>query len=253
MKIEAPVNCPSCGYKLEYKNDILYCKNSQCTSQQEKALQHWAKTLKIKGLGPKTIQALGITSIIDLYLLDKGDLEDATGSKVLAEKLKKEIDNSKKLPLNYMLPAFSIPLIGRTASEKICAVIDSIHDISMETMKEAGLGPKAASNVVTWYNNTFLKEFDGVLQFSLKVDKKVRPKTTKGVVCITGRLETFKTKAEAKVFLESAGYTVKDSITKDVTILINESGKSSAKTEQALKNGVSVITNIKQLTGDLKK
>ena len=47
--------------------------------------------------------------------------------------------------------------------------------------------------------------------------------------------------------LEKAGYTVKSSVTNAVTILINESGIDSAKTNNARAKGVSIITNIKEI------
>jgi NAD-dependent DNA ligase len=56
---------------------------------------------------------------------------------------------------------------------------------------------------------------------------------------------SYKTKAEATAELESLGYTVKSSLTKDVEILVNESGIESAKTIKARESGVEVITNLK--------
>ena len=49
----------------------------------------------------------------------------------------------------------------------------------------------------------------------------------RGVVCITGKLKSFKTKAQAGTALVNLGYIVKSSLTKDVTILVNESGTKS--------------------------
>ena len=43
------------------------------------------------------------------------------------------------------------------------------------------------------------------------------------------------------------GYLVKNSLTKDVTILINESGIESAKTQAARERGVQIITNLKEI------
>jgi hypothetical protein len=39
-------------------------------------------------------------------------------------------------------------------------------------------------------------------------------------------------------------------LTKDVTILINESGVESAKTKKARDSGVQIITNLLDLTGE---
>jgi hypothetical protein len=69
----------------------------------------------------------------------------------------------------------------------------------------------------------------------------------KGVVCITGKLKSFKTKALATQYLETQGYLVKSSLTKDVNILVNESGIESAKTQAARERGVIIITNLKEI------
>jgi len=66
-------------------------------------------------------------------------------------------------------------------------------------------------------------------------------------VCITGKLKSFKTKALATKYLETQGYLVKSSLTKDVTILVNESGVESAKTQAARDKGVLIITNLKEI------
>ena len=70
---------------------------------------------------------------------------------------------------------------------------------------------------------------------------------SKGVVCISGKLKSFKTKAEATKALDSAGYEVKSSLSKQVTILVNESGLESSKTKQARDSGVTIVTNLLDL------
>jgi len=99
--------------------------------------------------------------------------------------------------------------------------------------------------------NWFEEEFVGIssLPFTFST-AGIESKPTKGIVCITGKLKSFKTKAEAEKFLLDLGYIVKSSITKEVTILVNESGVESAKTQKARDNGVSIITNLSDLTGE---
>jgi hypothetical protein len=63
-------------------------------------------------------------------------------------------------------------------------------------------------------------------------------------------LTSYKTKADAKRDLERYGYRVKDTLTKDVTILVNESGIASSKTKSAETKGIKIITNIKTLIGE---
>ena len=69
----------------------------------------------------------------------------------------------------------------------------------------------------------------------------------KGIVFISGKLKSYSTKAASKKVLETKGYIVKSSLTKDVTILVNESGIQSAKTRAALDRGITIITNLKDL------
>ncbi len=67
---------------------------------------------------------------------------------------------------------------------------------------------------------------------------------TRGIVCISGRLKSFKTKAEASEALTNSGYEVKGSLTSKVTILVNESGIESAKTKQAREKGITIVEDL---------
>jgi DNA ligase (NAD+) len=55
-QIVPPTNCPACNSDLELVNDQLFCRNSLCPAQSAKKLEHFARTIKIKGLGPSTIE-----------------------------------------------------------------------------------------------------------------------------------------------------------------------------------------------------
>jgi len=244
QKIIAPTNCPSCNSELEQVNDQLFCRNSDCECKQQKIVEHFAKTLKIKGLGPMSIQKLQINSITDIYELTKDHLVVALGERV-GTKLLAEIEKSKEVSLNQLLPAFGIPLVGTSAAKKLCSVLHSIHDISEEICTKAGLGPKVTENLLTWYETEFMP-FLSDLEFSFE-SEQVEEKPVKGIVCITGKLVSYKTKAIAQSLLEQAGYVIRSSVTKDVTILVNESGVESAKTEKARNSGVVIVTNINDL------
>ena len=244
--ITAPSTCPSCGHSLEWENQLLYCRNPACGDQSSKKIEHFGKTLKIKGLGPATIESLALESINDIYALSEFELIEGLASQKLGKKLFLEIENSKKAPLNILLAAFSIRLIGKTASEKLSAVCESIHDINEDSCAEAGLGPKATESLLYW-----IKEEYPLLDLphSFAFDKPVS-RTSGGVVCISGKLKSFKTKAQASQALEQNGYTVKSSVTKDVTILINESGVESQKTQKARESGITIVENLLDFLGE---
>ena len=92
--ITVPSTCPSCGSKLELSFPLLYCRNPSCGDQSSKKIEHFAKTLKIKGLGPAAINSLVLESINDIYAITKHEIIDLLGSQKLGEKLFTEIENS---------------------------------------------------------------------------------------------------------------------------------------------------------------
>ena len=248
-EIVPPTNCPACNSELEFVNDQLFCLSTTCSAKSAKRLEHFAKTLKIKGLGPSTIDRLGLNDYDDIYYLSQVEISSLLDSEKLGTKLHTEIQNSKSVNLITLLPAFSIPLIGSSATNKLAKHISSIYEITPEICIEAGLGPKAASNLVTWLENTFFTSGYDKLPFSLTCDKQaeVSHSDTKGTVCISGKLKSYPTKAAAKQVLEKYGFIVKDSLTKDVTILLNESGIESSKTKKAEELGIKIFNNLKHI------
>lgn len=244
--IEIPTHCPCCASKLEVVNTQLFCRNSSCEAQLYKKLEHFAKVLGIKGLGPKTIDKLGLSDIPELFYLGLEDFSSALGSDKLAEKLLEEVDKARKAPLHLVLASFSIPLIGDTASRKICSVIASVEDITVEKCKEAGLGDKATANLMAW-KDTDLAEMREFLPFSFKVEKTNLNRENAGAtVCITGKLTSYKTKSEAHEALLNAGYTPVDSVTKTTKYLVDETGGTSSKRQKAEQYGIHIITNLTQ-------
>ena len=247
-KIEAPINCPSCSSVLDEVNYLLYCKNPHCGEKVLKLIEHFAKTLKIKGLGPATVLKMEIMSLEELYSLSTKEIVARIGSERLAVKLVDELERSKNAPLNILLPAFSIPLIGKTASEKLSKVCNDIEEIDYETCRKAGLGEKTATSLCNWMEDDFYEV--SLLPFSFKFIETVTPSADMGVVCISGKLTSYKSKSVAQQILVDLGYEVKTSLTKDVTILVNESGIESAKTKKARDAGVQIVTNLKNLIGE---
>ena len=247
--IEAPEFCPSCEFSLEWRNELLYCVNPLCSAQIQKRIEHFAKLLKIKGLGPKSIEKLGLGSFQSIYDMTYLEIRDALSSEKLAVKLMQEIKHSRRATLNTLLPAFSIPLIGKTAATKLSAKLKNLLDLDEDKCTVAGLGPKATENLLNWYNSKEYTELKK-LPFDWEFESPTVATETKGAVCISGKLSSFKTKAEATKALSYAGYQVKSSLTKDVVFLINESGIESAKTKQAQERGITIITSLSDLIGE---
>lgn len=246
MIIQIPTNCPCCDYPLELVNAQLFCRNLACGAQLSKKIEHFCKTLSIKGLGPKTVEKLNLQDITEIFWLEESDLVSALGSDKLAEKLIIEISKATKADLATVLTSFAIPLVGNTATTKICSIVSHIDEISAETCKEAGLGAKVTENLLTWLSTDFLeiKEF---LPFDFKSKKVESSNTDSLTVCITGKLLSYKTKSEATKVLVAAGFKVVETVTRTLNYLVDEDNKSSTKRKKAEEYGITIITNLKDL------
>jgi NAD-dependent DNA ligase len=215
-----------------------------CPAQNAKAVEHFAKTMKIKGLGPASIQKLGWTCPSEIYLASGESILASLGSEKVASKLEAEIVNSFNAPLELLLPAFGIPLIGKTATLKLSETINHISHIDADACERARLGPKATQNLLDWIEDE-LPFFVDTMPHSWYFSDTPPPAVSKGMVCISGRLKSFKSKADATTALNAAGYEVKSSLTKQVGFLINEGGSESAKTRQARDTGVTIVTDLR--------
>ncbi len=240
MKIEPPSHCPSCDSELELVNDQLFCRNPDCEAKSSKRLEHFAKTLKIKGLGPKTIEKLPLTSIPDIYSMSKEEIISGLGKK-LGDKLFNQIELSKSVDLTVLLPAFSISLIGSSAAKKLTKEISSIRDITHDKCLAAGLGPKSCTNLLNWYHDEFCDNLE-YLPFSFEAEVQEVAENIGKVVCITGKLNDFKNRNLAKTYLESFGFTVTTSVTKKTDYLVDEEGRVSSKSTKAESLGIPILT-----------
>lgn len=238
MKVEIPTSCPSCGSLLERVKDQLFCRNTLCESKQIKQVVNYAKVMKIKGLGEKTVERLNLSTISDIYSLSLSDAIASIGDK-LAAKLFGEIENSKTAELSNFLAACSIPLVGPTIGIKLAKVINHPLEITAETCKKAGIGDKATSNLLNWLEITYKTELMNLpISFKEIEPTKVESNTT---VCITGKVPGY-TKATLAEYLKTYQVSVVDNLTKKVQYLICEDNKGSAKEIKATELGIPILT-----------
>jgi NAD-dependent DNA ligase len=239
--ITEPTSCPTCNSILELVNDQLFCRNNDCEAKTSKLIEHFAKTLKIKGLGPKTIDKLPLNSISDIYSISKNEISSEIGEK-LGTKLYEQIEKSKSVDAKTLLPAFSISLIGNTASKRLFSKISHMNDINEKSCVSAGLGPKSCANLLDWYYSDYKDNLE-YLPFSFQAG--VQEPTAESIgksVCITGKLNDFKNRTLAKDYMESLGFTVTSSVTKKTDYLVDEEGRKSSKSTKAESYGIPILT-----------
>ena len=234
MKIEIPTTCPVCDGDVERVNDQLFCTNPTCSAKTLKNILHFVKTMKIMGLGEKTLEKLQVDSINDLYAFSLEGLKDILGVKI-GTKIYSEIENSKETTIQKFLSAIGIPLIGKTAAEKIQNTVSSLDEIDEETCRKAGLGAKATANLVNWMDNEYYKYVDLPFVFA-----ESEPVESGMAVCISGKVPGY-TKAKIKEMLMDYNVTVKDNVTKDLDYLISEE-TGTTKVKKAEQYNINVIS-----------
>lgn len=241
MKIEIPTNCPSCGSHLELVNGQLFCRNkSDCPAQSSKIIENFTKKMKLKGFGPKTIEKLELTKISDLYFLTKEELVSAVGEKT-AIKLFDELEQKLRGEIDFaiFLSSLGIPLIGEVAAKKLSQSYNCLEDIRADKV--------AGESFKTWKASPAGKDIMSVpWKFAdLSGSKDSTAVTSKGIsVCITGTLQDFANRKDATKYLESLGFTVKASVTKEVKYLIceDESKRGSSSYKKAESNGIEILS-----------
>jgi NAD-dependent DNA ligase len=253
MKIIQPETCPVCNSKLVLVKDQLFCRNKECPAQTAKKLEHFCKTVKMKGFGPVALSKLDFESILDIYTFSESTYKELLGD-TIGTKLFKEVRLSEKnSDLQQVLAGLSIPLVGNTASSKLCEVISTVDDINADSCMSAGLGEKVTNNLLDYIDSDEFSMLQKLLRKFKAGSKNKVESTSLGItVCITGKLNDFKNRSEAANYLSSLGFTVVDSVTKTTNILINEEDRDSSKLTKAISLGIRVTT-IKDLEKEINK
>ena len=273
--IVIPAFCPICGgiarIKRDNDTDVLVCTNDNCKGKLLGKLTHFVSknAMNIDGLSEQTLEKfieLGwLTCFEDIYNLsterDQIVKLDGFGEKS-TKNLLSSINKSKDTTLDRFIYSLSIPLIGRSASKTIskhfngdfdnfykeCCMNEfdfTILDDFGETMNES-INNYIEDNVV----------MIGNLAKEMKFEK---PEFVSGcsvfggkTFCITGSLNHFANREEAKAWIERFGGKVSGSVSSKTSYLINNDTEStSGKNKKALELGVKII-NEEELINMLK-
>ena len=207
-------------------------KNNINTS---KVLEHFIKTIDIKGLGPASVKKMGLTHPVDIFDDQNWSKLGANGAKVEAE-----IERTKTKPYDIVLASLGIPGVGRTASKLIISKISAFRNLrDIETTEIKGIGPSTVESVLSWLD----ENEEWVTTLPLQLEQNVTVEETVGTparkICITGKLDM--TRGDLAERLEAKGFKVSSTVTKDCYALITGGDTSSSKYKRAVTLGVTII------------
>lgn len=200
-----------------------------------KVMEHFVKTMEIRGLGPANIEKMGLSHPIDLYEEDDWDDLGAIGIKI-----QDEIDKSKNKPYELVLAALGIPGVGKSVAKLIVQKIPTfknLKDIQYTDIK--GIGPATIESIMTWLE----ENEDWVYQLPLKLEQSISVAdliTKPGrKICITGKMDM--TRNDLGEILQKLGFKVVSSVTKDCYALITAGDTSSSKYVKAKQLDIRIV------------
>jgi DNA ligase (NAD+) len=203
-------------------------------TNNKKALEHFIKTMDIKGLGPASVEKLNLFHPLDIYNIKEWDKLGANGLKI-----REEVERSKLKPYETVLAALGIPGVGKSVAKLLVTHIDSFVNLKeIEYIDIKGIGPSTIDSILSWLE----ENEDWVLQLPLNLIQEVTVDETLGIakkVCITGKLDM--TREQLADILKTKGYNVTNTVTKDCYALISAGDTSSSKFKKASSLGIHIV------------
>ncbi len=254
-----PQECPVCGTKLvrEEGEAIRRCVNANCPARLKESVLHFAsrRAMNIDGMGDAIVEQLVdgglVKSVADLYRLDAEKLESLERmGKKSSEKLVRNIDHSKKIPVPRVIYALGIRFVGERTAQILAdhfGSIDEIAKASPEELEQAEeVGPRIAVAIQEFFaeqrNRDLIEDLRASeLQFAQpkKAPAKKAGKLAGKTFVLTGTLPNW-TRDEAAERIEAAGGKVTGSVSKKTDYVV--AGESAgSKLDKASKLEVQVI------------
>src|SRR5881392_476120 len=159
-----PEHCPVCGghvVRVEGEADHR-CVNQKCPAKLRETILHFASrgVMNIDGMGDALVTQLTekgmVKDVADIYKLTKDKLLslERMGDKS-AENVLREIENSKKLPLERVIYGLGIRFVGERTAQFLAehfGTMEAIEKASEEELQQVEeVGPRIAKSIVEFF------------------------------------------------------------------------------------------------------
>ena len=259
-----PDKCPVCGReaRIRKENDVetLYCMNPDCVAKKIKSFSLFTSrdAMNIDGLSEATLEkfiAMGfIHNFGDIFEIGKYKDQivemEGFGQKSF-DNLMVSLEKAKETTLAKVIYSLGITGIGLANAKVICKYFDDdIEKIRYAEEEEIssieGIGPVIAGSMADYFKSA---ENNQKLDHLLSHLHLVHEETSAEQVfagktfVITGSVEHFSNRSEAKEFIEARGGKVTGSVTKKTDYLINNDKTSaSSKNKKAQELGIPILS-----------
>ena len=251
-----PEKCPVCGghvVRAEGEADHR-CVNQKCPAKLRETILHFASrgVMNIDGMGDALVTQLTdrgvVKDIADIYKLTNATLLslERMGEKS-ADNVLREIENSKKLPLERVIYGLGIRFVGERTAQFLAehfGDISALENAGEEELQQVEeVGPRIAKSIVEFFaeprNHELVEELRAA-GLTLKGKKKERGTKLAGkTFVLTGTLTNY-TRDEAKELIEDAGGKVAGSVSKKTDYVV-AGADAGSKLDKARELGVAVV------------
>ena len=259
-----PDICPVCGKEArvikENEVESLYCMNPDCVAKKIKAFTLFVSrdAMNIDGLSEATLEKFIARGFIhnfgDIFEIGKYRDEivsmEGFGEKSF-ENLMDSLEKARETTPAKVIYSLGIANIGLANAKVICRHfgddLDKIRRAGEEEISAIdGIGPVIARSLAEYFRNEENnRKLDHLLaHLHLHSEETAEEQSFAGMnFVITGSLEHFSNRSEAKALIESLGGKVTGSVTGKTSYLINNDKTSgSSKNKKAAELGIPVLS-----------
>jgi DNA ligase (NAD+) len=257
-----PKHCPVCGGDIvrEAGEAASRCINTNCPARLKESVLHFSArpVMNIDGLGESLVNQLVesglVRNVADLYQLTLEQLMnlDRMGKKS-AERIVKNIENSRQQPLPRVLNGLGIPFVGERTASILAETFGSLDEMakadSSKLQEAEEVGPKVAHSIHRFFEEPHnLELIERLRAAGLKFTHPKKAMKPAGVLAgstfvITGTLPNW-SREEAKERIEAADGKVSGAVSKKTTYLV-AGEEAGSKLDKAKQLGVPVIDEAK--------
>src|ERR1019366_2836465 len=164
-RFHMPERCPECGghvVRAEGEADHR-CVNANCPAKLCESIRHFASrgVMNIEGMGNALVNQLVdaklVTSVADIYdLTEEGLVALERMGKKSAQNILREIENSKKLPLERVIYGLGIRMVGERTAQFLAehfGSMDALMAASEEELQAVNeIGPRVSQGIREFFD-----------------------------------------------------------------------------------------------------
>src|SRR5271154_2562997 len=253
--IHVPEKCPVCGTKVvRTEGEVDYfCVNANCPAKLRETILHFASrgVMNVDGMGEALVNQLTdrglVKNVADLYKLTEADLLslERMGEKS-AQNVLREIEASKKLPLERVIYGLGIRFVGERTAQFLAehlGSMDALMNAREEELQQVNeVGPRIAESIVEFFQEPRNRELVERLRkagLTFTGARKQRGTKLAGkTFVLTGTLNL--PRDQVKKMIEDAGGRVSGSVSKKTDYVV-AGADAGSKLDKAKELGISVI------------